>query len=116
MGTHIKLHVTNLKQLTQTQLLHNRNAHLNVSKVRTFIKNVSPTPPGLNFCSFAWVKLNRIQTGIGIFRLETRKWFMASIAICECGAKEQTVKHVMLFCPICHHPNAAYAFTDVYKT
>ena len=49
----------------------------------------------------AWIRLNRLRTGVGRFRLH--KWGMASSAACVCGAEEQTVDHVVLQCPI-HRP------------
>jgi len=47
----------------------------------------------------AWLRLNRLRTGVGRFRSCLYKWGMASSAACECGA-EQTVDHVVLQCPI----------------
>jgi len=52
----------------------------------------------------AWVRLNRLRTGVGRFRSCLYKWGMASSAARECGAKEQTVDHVVLQCPI-HRPS-----------
>ena len=63
----------------------------NASRLYTFNKDVSPTPPGINFPKSAWVRLNRLRTGVGLFRSETQKWGMASTAACKYGAKEQTV-------------------------
>ena len=42
-------------------------------------------------------------TGVGRFRSCLYKWGMASSSACECGAKEQTVDHIVLQCPI-HRP------------
>ena len=85
----------------------------NTSRLHTFIKNVSTTSPGISFPKPAWMKFNRLRTNIGLFRLETHKWGMASTAACKCGAKEQTAEHVITSCPICHHPNGAHAFSDI---
>ena len=46
------------------------------SRLQTFIKDVSPTPPG--FPRPAWIKLNRLRTCGGLFRSCTHKWGMAS--------------------------------------
>jgi len=51
----------------------------------------------------AWVRLNRLRTGVGLLRSCLYKWDMASSAACECGAEEQSVDHVVLHCPI-HQP------------
>jgi len=47
----------------------------------------------------AWVRLNRLRTGVGRFRFYLHKWSMASSGTCECGAEEQTVDHVVLHRP-----------------
>ena len=60
----------------------------NTSRLRTFIKDVNPTPPGIGFSRPAWVKLNRLRVSVGLFRSETHKWGMASAVACECGTKE----------------------------
>jgi len=62
-----------------------------------------PTP-GMTLPRRAWVRLNRLRTGVGRFRSCLYKWGMASSAARECGAKEQTVDHVVLQCPI-HRPS-----------
>jgi len=41
----------------------------------------------------AWVRLNRLRTGVGRFHSCLYKWSMSSAA-CECGAEEETVDHV----------------------
>ena len=76
----------------------------NVSQLHTFIKDVTPTPSGFSFSRPAWVRLNRLQTGVGLLHSETHKWGMASAAACECGAKKQITKLVIASCPIYHHP------------
>ena len=71
---------------------------------------------GINFSRPAWVKLNHLQTGVGLFCLETHKCDMAFIVTCECGTKEQKAENVIASCPIYHHPNGAHAFSDVDKS
>ena len=85
----------------------------NASRLHAFIKDVTPTPPGFRFPRPAWVKFNRLQTGVGLLRLETRKWGMALSAACECGAKELRAEHAITSCPIYHHLNRASALSDV---
>ena len=55
------------------------------------------------------------ESGVGLFHSETYKWGMASTATCECGAKEQTIEHVITSCPIYHYPNGVRALSDVNK-
>ena len=52
----------------------------------------------------AWVKLNRLRTGVGRFRSDMHKWGLASSAVCECGAAEQTTDHVIRYCPLNRAP------------
>ena len=85
------------------------------SQRHTIINSVSSTPPVISFSRPAWVKLNRLQTDIGLFRSETDKWDMVSTAVCQCGAKEQRAEHVITSCPIYHHPNGARALLNVNK-
>jgi len=59
----------------------------------------------------AWVRLNRLRTGVGRFRSCLYKWGMASFAACECGA-EQTVDHVVLHCPIHRPPHGLTVLDD----
>ena len=64
----------------------------------------TPAPPGMTLPKRAWVRMNRLRTGVGRFRSCLYKWGMASSEACECGAKEQTVYHVVLQCPIYRPP------------
>jgi len=49
------------------------------------------SPTGMTLPTRAWVRLNRLRTGVGRFRSCLYKWGMASSAACKCGAEEQTV-------------------------
>jgi len=44
----------------------------------------------------AWVRFNRLGTGVGRFRSWSHKWdtVMATSADCDCDAEEQTVDPV----------------------
>jgi len=44
----------------------------------------------------AWVRLNRLRTGVGRVRSCLHKWGMAPSAACECGEEEQTIDPVLL--------------------
>ena len=67
--------------------------------------------PGMTLPRRAWVRLNRLRTGVGRFRSCLYKWGMASSAACECGA-EQTVDHVVLHCPVHRHPHGLMIMYD----
>ena len=70
----------------------------------------SPTPAA-TLPRRAWVRLNRLRTGVGRFRSYLYKWRVASSAACECGAEEQIVDHVVLQCPIHRPPHGLYGLT-----
>ena len=74
----------------------------NPTRLRTSIPDTGTHTSGMTLPRRAWVRLNRLRTGVGCFRSCLYKWEMASSAACECGA-EQTVDHVVLHCPI-HRP------------
>jgi len=68
--------------------------------------------PGMALTRTAWVRLNRLRTGLGRFCSCLHKWGMAPSAACECGTEEQTVDHVVLHCPI-HRPlHGAHGWPD----
>ena len=79
----------------------------NTSRLHEYIPNTSPNPPGMFLPRPSWVKLNRLRTGVGLFRSTMHKWGMTAKATCECGAEEQTPDHIITSCPIYHHPNGA---------
>ena len=70
-----------------------------------FITDVNSSLAGINLSRPAWVRLNRLRTGVGLFQSTMHKWGMAPTATCECGAEEQTADHVITTCPIYSHPN-----------
>jgi len=72
----------------------------NTTRLRAFIPGTHP--PGMTLPRTAWVRLNRLRTGVGSFRSCLYKWRMASPEACECGT-EETADHVVLQCPI-HRP------------
>ena len=60
------------------------------SRLHGFIANVGSLPSGMHFPRPAWVRLNRLRTGVDLFRSTMHKWGMAPSPACECGADEQT--------------------------
>ena len=83
----------------------------NPTRLRTLIPDTGTHTPGMTLPRRAWVRLNRLRTGVGRFRSCLDKWSMASSAACECGAEEQTVDHVILQCPIHRPPHGLHGLT-----
>ena len=55
-----------------------------------FVPKTGARPVGMGLPRAAWVKLNRLRTGVGRFRSSMHKWGLAPSPNCECGASEQT--------------------------
>ena len=76
----------------------------NATRLRIFIPVTGTHPRGMTLPRTAWVRINglinRFRTGVGQFRTCLHKRCMASCAVCECPAEEQTVDNVVLQCPI----------------
>ena len=68
----------------------------NPTRLRTLIPDTGAHTPRMTLPRRAWVRLNRLRTGVGRFRSWLYKWGMASFAACECGAEDQIVDHVVL--------------------
>ena len=83
----------------------------NVSRLRAFVPETGARPVGMGLPRVAWVKLNRLRTGIGLFHSSMHKWDLASSPNCECGATEQTAGHVLTACPIHRAPHGARGLT-----
>ena len=79
----------------------------NASRLRAFVPGTSSRPVGMDLPRVAWIKLNRLGTGIGRFHSSMHKWGLAPSPNCECGASEQTADHVLTACPIHRAPNGA---------
>ena len=60
----------------------------------------------------AWVKLNRLRTGVGRFRLIFHQWSMAPNPTCDCGPAEQTADHILLECPTFQASNSMHGLVD----
>ena len=82
----------------------------NASRLHTFIKNASLTPPGI-----VCVWLNGLRIGVGLFRSETHKWNTACMAACECGTKKQTAGQLITSYPIYCQSNGVPTFSNVKK-
>ena len=72
----------------------------------TFIfDDVDAFPSGMGLPRPAWVRLNRLRTGVGLFRSSMHRWGMAATASWECGAEEQTADYIITSCPSYRHAN-----------
>ena len=70
----------------------------NASRLRAFVPGTGARPVGMGLPRAAWVKLNRLRTGVGRFHSSIHKWGLAPSPNCECGASEQTANHVLTAC------------------
>ena len=71
-----------------------------MSALGIYIFRASTRPIGMSLTRTAWVKLNRLHTGIRCFTLFMHKWSLASSAKCECDANKQTADYIILTCLI----------------
>ena len=81
------------------------------SRLRAFVPRTGARPVGMGLPRVAWVKLNRLRTGVGRFHSSMHKWGLAPLPNCECGAFEQTVDYVLTACPIYWAPHGARGLT-----
>ena len=74
------------------------------SRLRVFVPGTSARPVRMGLPQVAWVKLNRLWTGVKQFHSSMHRWGLAASPNCECGASEQTADHVLTACLyIGHH-------------
>ena len=83
----------------------------NASRLCAFVPGTSARPVGMGLPRAAWVKLNRLQTGVGRFHSSMHKWGLAPSPNCECGASEQTADHVLTVCLIHWAPHGTRGLT-----
>ena len=83
----------------------------NASRLRAFVPRTGSRPVGMGLPRAAWVKLNRLRTGVGRFHSSMHEWGLAPSPNCECGASEQTADHVLTACPIHRAPHRARGLT-----
>ena len=81
------------------------------SRLRAFGPQTGARPVGMGLPRAAWVKLNRLRTGVGRFHSSMHKWGLALSPNCECGASEQTADHVLRAWPIQRAPHGARGLT-----
>ena len=81
------------------------------SKLHAFVPQTGARPVGMGLPRAAWVKLNRLWTGVGRFHSSMHKWGLAPSLNCECGASEQTADHVLTAYSIHQVPHGARGLT-----
>ena len=59
----------------------------------------------------AWVRFNRLRSGVGRFNSSMCKWGLAPFPNCECGATEQTADHIISLCPAHRAPRGMFGLT-----
>ena len=100
----------------RTNYKWNMGGRKSISRLHAFIADVCLVMSRMSFARSAWVRLNRLQTGVKLFRSTMRKWGTAPTAAGESAAREQTPEHVIASCPIYHDPNGARVLSAVDKS
>ena len=77
------------------------------SRLLAFVPGTGARPVGMDLPRAAWVKLNRLRTGVWRFHLSMHKWGLAPSPNCECGASAQTADHILTACPIHRTPHGS---------
>ena len=77
------------------------------SRLRAFVLGTGARPVGMGLPRAAWVKLNRLRSGVERFHSSMHKWGLAPLLNCVCGISEQTTGHVLTACPIHRAPHGA---------
>ena len=70
-------------------------------------------PPGFDLPRLEWSRLNRIRTGHGRCNSCMYKWNLASSPVCDCGADDQTMAHIVNFCPLRRFAGSLQELSDV---
>ena len=83
----------------------------NPSRFRAFVSGTGARPVGMGLPRAAWVKLNRLRTGVGRFHSSMHNWGLAPSPNCEYIASEQTADHVLTACSIHRAPHGARGLT-----
>ena len=81
----------------------------NASRVCAFVPETDARPVGMDLPQAAWVKVNRLWTGVGQFHALNvhAQMGLAPSPNCKCGASEQTTDHVVTVCLIHRAPHGA---------
>ena len=92
---------------------HKRKAEYceGASRLRVLFPGTDSKPFGIGLSRAAWVKHNRLTTGVGRFHSSMHKCGFAPSPNCKCGASEQTADHVLTACLIHRAPHGARGLT-----
>ena len=83
------------------------------SRLRECVTSPSRSSPGSDLPRQAWVKLNRLCTGVGRFNAGMWRWGLSKPPACDCGADQQTANHIITECPLYRPPNGLHGLIDV---
>ena len=83
------------------------------SRLHEYIVSPSRCCPGSDPPQQAWVKLNRLRTGVGCFNADMWRWGLSKSPACDCGADQQTVNHIINVCPLYRPPNGLHGLINV---
>ena len=83
------------------------------SRLREYIVSPSKCCPGSDLPRQAWVKLNRLRTGVGRVNADMWRWGQSKSQACDCGADQQTANHIITEGPLCRPPNGLHGLIDV---
>ena len=82
------------------------------SRLREYITSPSRSSPGSDLPGQAWVKLNRLRTGVGRFNADMWRWGLSKSPACDCRADQQTANHIITECSLYRPPNGLHAWLD----
>ena len=83
----------------------------NSSRFSVFLSRTGFKPVEMGLSQAAWVKLNRLRTGVWGFHSSMHRWSLALSPNYECDAAEQTADHVVIACPIHRVPYGTWGLT-----
>ena len=82
------------------------------SRLRVFfVPETGSRPVGMGLPQVAWVRLNRLRSGVEQLHSSMHKCGLAPSPNCECGASEQTADHILTAYPIHRAPHGARGLT-----
>ena len=86
---------------------------LSTSRLREYVVSPSKCCPGSDLPRQAWIKLNRLCTGLGHFNAGMWRWGLSKSPTCDCGADQQTANHIITECPLYCPPDGLHGLIDV---